>query len=177
MRSLAFSNTFPLSIQVQNHVNFHNQNNKKMENIQESVIEQLNYLIKISEDGKNGYETAAKDVEDAHLKTLFTDFARERASYTSQLQLQVNSLNGDAEESGGPVGAMHRLWMDIKSAFSADTGIVEACITGEEAAVSAYTKVLANTTFTQAVRQLLMEQMWGIERALVSLKAHIPEPA
>ena len=146
-----------------------------MESTQENVVEQLNYLIAIAEDGKKGYETAAKDTEGAHFKTLFMGFSEQRVAYIRQLQVQVNSLNGDAETSGGPVGAMHRLWMDIKSTFSSDyVGMLNTCITGENAAIEAYTKVLANTTLTDKTRQLLTEQMWGIERALVSLKAHIP---
>ena len=147
-----------------------------MESIQETVIEQLNHLITMAEDGKAGYETAAKDVEEVELKNLFLNLAQERALYTRQLQLQVNMLNGNAENSGGPVGAIHRLWMDVKSTFMSDKEtILNACITGEEAAIGAYKSVLTNTTLSESVRQLLTEQIWGIERAWTDIKLRLPK--
>ncbi len=144
-----------------------------MENNNQHIIDKLNHLIAIAEDGKEGYENAAKDVKDSAMKTLFQKFSLDRLHYATELQEHVQELNGDAKAKGGPEGALHRVWMDIKSVFTSGdpVAIINACITGEEVAVKEYKVALEDTALTTAHRQLISEQLQGIERALASIKA------
>ncbi|WP_278022728.1 ferritin-like domain-containing protein [Flavobacterium ginsengisoli] len=104
------------------------------ETIQETV-KTLEGLISILEDGKLGYTDAAEHVENPAMKTDFLEYARERALFIVELQNQINKLGKSTDTSGGgPLGVLHRTWIDIKSAFTGgDTeSIINACITGEE---------------------------------------------
>src|SRR5438445_11634712 len=53
------------------------------------AISTLNNLIETLKDGKNGFETAASDVEDSGVKQVFTEFAAERARMAGELQAEV----------------------------------------------------------------------------------------
>jgi len=145
-----------------------------MDNKNKEIINKLNHLIAIAEDGRLGYENAAKDVDDGEMKMLFSKFSSERAGYIAELRAQVKSLGGDAEDDGGPLGAMHRVWIDLKSAFTSGdrNAIINACTTGEEAAISAYEGALKEDYIIGQTRTIIGEQLNGIKAALNSIKSH-----
>jgi len=147
-----------------------------MENNNRNTTEKLNHLIAIAEDGKEGYENAAKDVKDAGIKSSFLLFAQDRSDYASQLREIVHQLKGKAEDNGGDTkGSLHRVWMDVKSAFtSGDTdAIINACITGEEAAIKEYKLVLDDSLIPESCKPVIGEQLSGIEQALASIRSHV----
>lgn len=147
-----------------------------MENHNQNTIDKLNHLISIAEDGKEGYENAAKDIKDNDFKSSFSVFAKERSMYASDLRHLVHQFNAESEDDGGgPVGTLHRVWMDLKSVLtSGDTdAIINACITGEEAAVKEYTLVLEDASVNESCKPTLREQLQGIEQALANIKSHV----
>lgn len=147
-----------------------------MENNNSTTSEKLNRLIDIAEDGREGYENAAKDVKNDAAKSSFLLFAEQRSGYTSQLRQLVYQLNGEATEKGGDsIGSFHRVWMDLKATFTGgDTvAIVNACITGEEAAIKEYKLVLNDPLVSESMKQPVGEQLHGIENALTCIKAYL----
>ena len=147
-----------------------------MENSNKYTIDKLNNLIDMSEDGKEGYENAAENVKDAGMKSSFSAFANERAENTLQLRQIVQQLNGDAEDKGGDsTGTLHRVWIDLKSVFTGgDTdAIINACITGEEAAIKEYKSVLDDAEILESCKFLVGKQLSTIEQALMSIKAKV----
>jgi uncharacterized protein (TIGR02284 family) len=105
----------------------------------------LNDLIETCKDGENGFREAADGVQSTSLKTVFNEYARQRTQFASELQNHVQRLGGDAATSGSTSGALHRGWMNLKSAVAGkdDHAILEECERGEDAAVQAYQKGLA----------------------------------
>src|SRR3982751_6516084 len=81
----------------------------------DSVISTLNGLIETCKDGQNGFKEAAEGVERSDLKSLFYEFAQQRAQFAGELQSLVTSLGGDPENSGSTLAALHRGWINIKS--------------------------------------------------------------
>jgi len=147
-----------------------------MENNNQITNEKLNGLIDITEDGKEGYENAAKDLKDNEVKNSFLLFAEQRSAYTSQLRELVHKLNGEASHDGGDAkGSLHRVWMNLKATFtSGDTeAIINACITGEEAAVKEYKSVLNDPLILESCKPIIRTQLNGIEQTLVSIKARV----
>ena len=144
-----------------------------MSDTTEKAIEKLNHLIGIANDGKYGYENAAEDVKDETLKQMFRQYSLERARYAEDLKKEVSGLGGSADNGGGPLGALHRTWMDIKSAVTAGDRetILKTCITGEEAAVNAYTDALNDDAVTGHVKQIVSQQLAGIQFALNSIRS------
>ncbi|AOC94000.1 MULTISPECIES: PA2169 family four-helix-bundle protein [Flavobacterium] len=137
------------------------------------TIKTLEGLISILEDGKLGYTNAAEHVENPAMKTDFLEYARERALFIVELQNQINKLGKSTDTSGGgPLGALHRTWIDIKSAFTGgDTeAIINACITGEEAAIEKYKMALEENHLEHDQVYIVSKQLNSIQNTLSQIK-------
>ena len=137
------------------------------------LIGQLNHLISIAKDGAQGYENAAKDVKDVALQQMFREYSSQRSRYAEELRNEVDDLGGSPDDSGGPLGALHRTWMDIKSAITSGSrdAILKACITGEEAAVKAYTEVKEEPDLAVSTKEMISSQLGGVQAALNSIRS------
>lgn len=110
----------------------------------ENVISTLNGLIETCKDGQEGFQTAAEGVERSDLKTLFYEFSQQRAEFAGVLQELVRTLGGDPEVSGSMSGALHRGWIDIKTAVTGrdEEAILNECERGEDYAKDTYRKAM-----------------------------------
>ena len=145
-----------------------------MDNPNSKTIDELNGLIAIAADGREGYDNAAENIEDTTAKNLFRKLAQERASYVSQIQQEIISLGGEPKDSDGDMkGALHRTWLTIKSTFTGGnrSAIVNGCITGEESAIDSYKDALSKDHISGSTRDLLNHHLREIENALRSIKA------
>ena len=111
----------------------------------DDVISTLNNLIETCKDGQNGFKEAAEGVERSDLKTLFYDFSQQRSQFAGELQSLVRDLGGDPENEGSISAALHRGWINIKSAVTGkdDGAILNEAERGEDAAKKAYKDALA----------------------------------
>lgn len=110
----------------------------------DNVISTLNNLIEICKDGQNGFKEAAEGVKRSDLKSLFYECSQQRAQFAGELQSLVREHGGDPENSGSVSAALHRGWINIKSAVTGqdETAILNECERGEDSAVSAYKDAL-----------------------------------
>ena len=138
------------------------------------AVHTLEGLISILEDGKLGYTNAAEHVDSPAIKTDFLEYARERALFIVEIQDEINKLGKSTDTAGGgPLGAIHRAWIDIKSSFtSGDTeAIINACVTGEEAAIDKYKSALAKNELEASQIAIVSKQLNSIENTLTKIKA------
>lgn len=110
----------------------------------DDVISTLNGLIETCKDGQEGFKQAAEGVENSQLKSLFYSYGQQRSQFAGELQALVREFGGDPENSGSFTGALHRGWINIKSAVTGqDEGaILNEAERGEDAAKSAYKDAL-----------------------------------
>lgn len=144
------------------------------EETRKEAVSTLDGLIAILEDGKLGYTNAAEHIENPVIKKDFLEYARERALFIVELQDEINKLGKSTDTAGGgPLGALHRAWIDIKSSFtSGDTeAIINACITGEEAAIEKYKKALKENKLGYSQTTVVEKQLVNIETTLMKIKA------
>ena len=137
------------------------------------TVKTLEGLISILEDGKLGYTNAAEHIENLSMKADFLEYARERALFIVELQDEINKLGKSTDTSGGgPLGALHRTWIDIKSSFTGgDTqAIINACVTGEEAAVEKYKKALEDNNLEHNQIFIVSKQLNSIQNTLSQIK-------
>jgi uncharacterized protein (TIGR02284 family) len=137
------------------------------------AVKTLEGLISILEDGKLGYTNAAEHVENPAMKTDFLEYARERALFIVELQDEINKLGKSTDTSGGgPLGALHRTWIDIKSSFTGgDTeAIINACVTGEEAAIEKYKTALEENRLEYNQVNIVSKQLNSIQNTLSLIK-------
>src|SRR5881275_2951871 len=112
---------------------------------QKEIISTINNLIETLKDGQKGFREAADAVNDPQLKSLFAEYSQQRFRFAGELQTQARSFGEAEPETGGSAaGAMHRGWINLKSAISSkDEGAVLAeCERGEDSAVKEFKEAI-----------------------------------
>jgi uncharacterized protein (TIGR02284 family) len=132
----------------------------------DKVISILNGLIETCKDGEEGFKTAAEGLQDSQVKSLFQQYARQRAEMARELQSEVRRLGGDPEKSGSIAGAAHRGWINIKSVVTGkdDGSIFAEAERGEDSAKKMYDEALQAPLFTQTLA-LVREQSMKVHNA------------
>ncbi|HEX9960633.1 MAG TPA: PA2169 family four-helix-bundle protein [Pyrinomonadaceae bacterium] len=132
----------------------------------DSVITTLNNLIETCKDGQEGFQQAAEGVQDSSLKSLFYEYSQQRAQFVGELQGLVRELGGEPETSSSVAGALHRGWINIKSAVTGrdDAAILNECERGEDVAKGAYKDALA-ADLPSNVTSVIQEQATQVQQA------------
>src|SRR5882762_7835659 len=134
---------------------------------QKEIISTINSLIETLKDGQEGFKEAAEAVKDSDLKSLFSEFSEQRARFAAELQSEAMSLGEtEPEESSSAAGAMHRAWIDLKSAVTSgdDHAILAECERGEDYAVKEYEKAM-NDNLPAPLREIVSRQYSEIKNA------------
>ena len=110
----------------------------------EDAVSAMNNLIETCKDGEKGFAAAAERADRGDLKQLFTTLSAQRASFTHELEVQVERFGGKPADLGHVVAIVHRGWMAVKSGVKDDTdgAILDECERGEDFATKAYADVL-----------------------------------
>ena len=110
----------------------------------DNAIPVLNSLIETCKDGEQGFRTAAENLKDQQTKSLFLEYAQQRAEMARELQTEVRTLGGDPESAGSVAGSAHRGWMNLKAAIAGgDDSIIAEAERGEDVAKKAFDDALA----------------------------------
>ena len=130
------------------------------------TVSVLNDLIETCKDGEKGFQTAAERVKDPSLKTLFSKYAAQRASYVSELQAAVEGLGEKPASSGHVAASLHRGWIAVKEAVAGDGDkqVIFECESGEDSAMKNYKEALAKT-LPPSVLQLVQKQFAGVQES------------
>jgi uncharacterized protein (TIGR02284 family) len=134
----------------------------------------LNDLIETCKDGEQGFRSAAEKAKASSLKSLFAQYAAQRAEYARELQGLVRQMGGDPATSGHVAGTLHRGWLNLKEALTKneDKALIDECEAGEDAAVKNYREARSKALPAQ-VTAIVERQAAGVEeahRALSDLK-------
>lgn len=132
----------------------------------EKSVSLLNDLIEVCRDGENGFKKAAESAQDYGLKALFNRFSSQRQQFADDLQDEVKSMGGKESTTGSAVGALHRGWMNLRTAVTAedDAAIIAECERGEDAAKAAYKKALERD-LPSSLREKIAAQYLQIQDA------------
>src|SRR5437762_14150332 len=134
---------------------------------QKEIISTINSLIETLKDGEEGFKQAAEAVKDSNLKSLFYEFSQQRARFATELQSQAMNLGEtEPEESSSATGAMHRAWINLKSAVTSgdDHAILAECERGEDSAVEQYEKAM-NDNLPAQFHEIVSRQYSEIKNA------------
>jgi uncharacterized protein (TIGR02284 family) len=127
---------------------------------QKELISTINNLIETLKDGQEGFKQAAEGVKDPQLKLLFNEYSQQRSQFATELQSQARSLGeSDPETSSSAAGALHRSWINLKSAVTRgdDHAILAECERGEDSAVEEYKKAI-NDNLSAQLREIVSRQ-------------------
>ena len=109
-------------------------------------ISVINRLVETLKDGQEGFREASEAVQDSQLKSLFSEYSLQRSKFAGELQdYAIKNLGeSDPENTSSTAGALHRAWINIKSAVSSrdDHAILSECERGEDSAVAEYKRAM-----------------------------------
>lgn len=125
----------------------------------------LNTLIATLLDSVEGYQKSAEDLDNLQYRRLFLDRARERQSVVTKLQAAVGQLGGNPEDDGSTMGAIHRAFVDLKSAVMGrdDQVIINEVERGEDYLKEKFETAMKNADLSAIARQAVNEA-WGSVR-------------
>lgn len=139
----------------------------------DEMISTLNDLIETCKDGEQGYRTAAESVKNGELKPLFTSYAQQRGQFGTALREELRALGGDPEKSGSVAGALHRGWINVKSAVTSDPdegAIIAECERGEDEAVKNY-KAALEKGLPSKLNAIVQQQFRQVQQAYDRIRA------
>jgi uncharacterized protein (TIGR02284 family) len=138
----------------------------------DKIIDVLNDLIQTCEDGIQGFRSAADSVKNPEAKSLFLSRLPNIELGESQLKDEVRRLGGDPDKRGTMAGAMHRGWIDLKSAITRkdDEAIINECERGEEHAAKVYEDALQKD-LPSNIHALVDRQYRGVLQNLERVRA------
>lgn len=143
-----------------------------METTDQKIIAVLQELTQFVNDGREGYEHAAKETTQPPLKQLYQTLAGQRAEFAQELNQIIKNHGGEAETSTTTKGKIFRQWMDAKAAFTNhdEASILGSNLHGEEWAQKAYHDALQQPDLPQPIRQLVERQKQASEQACQTLQ-------
>ena len=127
----------------------------------------LDNLIETLKDGQEGFKQAAEGVKNQQLKSLFHEYSRQRSQFVVELRSKAQSPDErESEMSGSAAGALHRGWINLKSALSRgdEHAILAECERGEDSAVEEYKKAL-DDGLSPLAQELISRQFTEIKAA------------
>ena len=134
---------------------------------QKEIISTINSFIETLKDGQKGFKQAAAAVKDSNLKSLFNEYSLQRARFAGDLQGEARQLGeSKPEESSSAAGAMHRAWINLKSAVTSgdDHAILAECERDEDSAVKEYQGAMEDS-LSSPVRDIVMRQYREVKSA------------
>lgn len=143
--------------------------------INDKNAKKINSLIIKNIDAHKGYNNAAAQVSDMHLRDFFASEATQRKRFAEELNKALKSYNPKSEDEtdGSITESLHRTWMDIKAALSMndDKSILEECLRGEKASVEEYKDYLSNYSGYNNLDDLIEKQLDRIRLTLDQVKS------
>lgn len=137
----------------------------------------LEDVVSTCKDGVEGYETAAGEIEDGSIKTLFLRFSQQRKGFIEDLKNEALKVGIELEESTTVKGFFHRTWLAAKHSLGKNTKeqtITEA-MDGEKKALETYAKTHADTNIPGYIHDMLKEQEHLIKVAIHQLNGLLVE--
>ena len=131
------------------------------------IISELNGLVEKCCDGVTGYKNAAENSNSVPLRNFFHAKSNQRDRFASDLKSEIRRMGGEVKDTdGSALGTMHRMWMDIKTAFSTniEETVLDACENGEESIIEDYDHMLNEHLMEANTRNLLQSQRNEIAR-------------
>lgn len=145
----------------------------------DSTVDQLNRLVRANKDAEAGFRTAAENVKNSEIETLLGGYAKQHSKFVTELQAEIERSGGNPSDSGTLGGALHRGWMDVKSALAGGSAgsMITACESGEQSAVAAYADAAAAnpTGQTRALVEKHQEQIQGFHARLKRLAGEMKD--
>lgn len=126
----------------------------------------INTLIATTLDSVKGYRESAEASTDASHQQFFREMSEERSRVAADLQQHVRSLGGDPELESSTAGAVHRSWVDLKSAITGrdEKAIVNEVERGEDYIKAKFEAAMQDDALSSQSRGVLEQSFASIRK-------------
>lgn len=114
----------------------------------EKPSKQIKELIIINNDRYEGYKTAADEIKDSDLRSLFNMYSSQSKQFNSELEKLLPDHKYMPEKGETKTsGKLYRVFMNMKHALQGNDrkGVLSSCEFGEDQAKQAYDDVLEDS--------------------------------
>lgn len=139
---------------------------------QTEIISELKDLLQINIDGREGFKVAREAVDDAELKTVFSELSSQRDAFAAQLANRISALGGEVNVTGSMLGKVHQSWIGLKAAITSRDphAVLAECERAEDRAKAGYTDV-QTINLDAETRDMLETQRQAVLHAHNRVKA------
>ena len=132
----------------------------------------LNHLIETCKDAERGFRHVAEHATNPVVKSLFLDIASQRARFAADLLPHAQRLGGAREAEGSAAGALHRTWIDLRTAMSKNdqVAVVHEAERGEHFSLGVYKEALGGM-LPPTVREVVESQYVEVQKTGDRLRA------
>src|SRR5690606_31541948 len=109
---------------------------------QSKLKEVLQDIVDTCRDGVKGYETAAGEINDDSIRTLFLRLSQQRKGFIEELKNEALKLGIELNGSGSKKGFFHQTWIAAKSSLTGNSrdNLIGEAMDGEKKAIEVYAK-------------------------------------
>lgn len=131
-----------------------------------NAVGSINDLMEVLADGRDGYRTAAENVENQELAKLFRDYAEQRDRFGTELLNMATDMGATPETDGSILAEAHQGWINLKAAVTDGNAkaILEEVERGEDKAKETYEDVLERD-LPSSLNDKIVEQYKLVKRA------------
>jgi len=136
-------------------------------NDERELTKLLRNLAATCRDAEEGFSKAAKGAHRDELRSLFTDYAAQRAKFALELDRAIEGRGGVRGETGHSSGPMRRGWRELEARIrpKADPEFMIEVADGEESGLKHYDRALG-MKLPQEIRELLEKHRQAIQQAV-----------
>ncbi len=129
-------------------------------------------LVAVLKDSERGFLDIGEHIKNSEQRSYFMEEARVRGGYAREIESAVNrATDGAIDESGTALGAVHRVWGDLKARLGGgDHTLLETAAQGEDVATKAYNDALDDQAVSDTIRALIAQQAEHVKRSQAMIK-------
>jgi uncharacterized protein (TIGR02284 family) len=137
----------------------------------------LENIISTCKDTVEGYETAAGEIEDDSIKTLFLRLAQQRKAFIEDLKNEALKLGIEPEDNTTVKGFFQRTWLAAKHSIGKNTKekTINEAMDGEKKALETYAGAQGDMNIPEYIQETLKEQEHLIKVAIHQLNGLLSE--
>ncbi len=133
------------------------------------IVNKINEIVDIAQDGANGYKTLADSVENKDIATVFLRLSQQRKMFVEELKYECLVQGNELDITGTVKGFFHRVFMEIQSIVKSDDKLIDFAVQGERKAIEVYESMIT-LEVPRYLREKLKTQLGLIKGAVKQLQ-------
>lgn len=146
--------------------------------LSKETIDILERLIRVCDDGADGFRVAAADVKNHAWREMFARLSVQRKAFARELaDLSERLGEPDMPQAGTMAGDLHRAWLNVRAALTArdEPAVLRECVRGENFAIRSYRDALAQPDLPVELHEMIERQFRDVVESHGLLDAAVRE--